>query len=563
MNRFIFWLMIIAALLIFSGLGLRSPWPPDEPRFAEVAREMVLSGQWFFPTRGGELYPDKPPVFMWAIALFYWLTGTMKIAALLPSALASLVTLITTYDISKRVWNVRIARHASLLLLITPQFLIQAKFAQIDAMVACWITIGCYGLLRHFLNGPNWGWYFTGWAFMGLGIITKGVGFLPLFMLLPLAIYHFAVHQQTHVWRWRASLGPLAMLAVVGCWLVPMYLMVDANGSPEYLAYRDNILFKQTGERYVAPWHHFKPWHYYLTSVVPVFWLPVSLLLLTQIKDVIRGIKTDPRIAILFGWVILVLLFFSLSPAKRGVYILPALPMFCIALAAAWPSLQLNALSRWLLRALLALLLLLFSTLGYLALTRHELLLEKLASYPQALAHLDTIAWAGFVTLTLMILVLIVLYRKSLLIKYGATVAVITVTTSFLLYPVLETVRTPRIIMHKAALAVDGGELAILDLKEQHLLFSPISLTHFSYFATDSEQFRNAWLWIHAAPNRYLMVPDNMVFECFLPTGSLELGTAHRERWLLLTREQATPACPAPNKVITFTSPTNPNFQLK
>ncbi|MGI3027052.1 ArnT family glycosyltransferase, partial [Vibrio cholerae] len=62
-------LMVFAFIIIFAGIGLRSPWPADEPRFAEVAREMVVSGNWFFPMRGGELYPDKPPVFMWAIAL--------------------------------------------------------------------------------------------------------------------------------------------------------------------------------------------------------------------------------------------------------------------------------------------------------------------------------------------------------------------------------------------------------------------------------------------------------------------------------------------------------------
>ena len=56
------WLLLIALVVLGAGLGLRDPWPADEPRFALIAREMVESGQWLFPMRGGELYPDKPPL---------------------------------------------------------------------------------------------------------------------------------------------------------------------------------------------------------------------------------------------------------------------------------------------------------------------------------------------------------------------------------------------------------------------------------------------------------------------------------------------------------------------
>lgn len=554
-GEFLFWLLVIAGLLIFSGIGLRSPWPPDEPRFAEVAREMVVTGNWFFPARGQELYPDKPPVFMWMIAGFYWLIGNIKVAALLPSALCSLVSLIAVFDISRRLWTMTIARHATLLLLITPQFLIQAKFAQIDATVACWITLGVYGLLRHFLCGPSWTWYFVAWAFMGLGIITKGVGFLPLLMLIPLALYHFTQQPLTGTWRWRAWLGPIVMLAVVACWLVPMYLLVSHDGSAEYLAYRNNILFKQTGERYVDPWHHFKPWYYFLTAVVPVFWLPFSWFVVSQGKTLLANIKADPRIAILVAWVLLVLVFFSLSPAKRGVYILPALPAFCMALAAAWPSLTLNRFSRWLTRALLALLIGVLGSVAYLAATHHPTLMDKLADYSHSVAILDNLALIfGALTLVLL-LTTIVLRNKHLLAIYGSCVAVICLAVSWFVYPLAEPLRTPNNVMASAAQMVGDGELAILDLKEQHLLNSPLPLTHFSYFADDSEQFRNAWQWIQEADNRYIMVPDNMQFECFEQSAGKSLGIAHREHWLLFSQKQATPDCAPPKQSVRYQSP--------
>ena len=88
------WLFWITALLVLgAGLGLRDPWPADEPRFALVAKQMVESGNWLFPHRGIELYSDKPPMLMWLQAAFYTVSGNWRVAFLLPSLLAALGTL--------------------------------------------------------------------------------------------------------------------------------------------------------------------------------------------------------------------------------------------------------------------------------------------------------------------------------------------------------------------------------------------------------------------------------------------------------------------------------------
>ena len=82
-RRELFLFGLFALLLLGLGIGLRDPWPSDEPRFALVAHWMVEHGQWLFPHRGHELYPDKPPVFMWLQALAYLLTGSWRVAFLL------------------------------------------------------------------------------------------------------------------------------------------------------------------------------------------------------------------------------------------------------------------------------------------------------------------------------------------------------------------------------------------------------------------------------------------------------------------------------------------------
>jgi 4-amino-4-deoxy-L-arabinose transferase-like glycosyltransferase len=215
------WLLLLLALVLFSsGLGLRDPLPAYEPRFTLVAKQMVNSGDWLFPHRGDELYPDKQPLFMWAIAAFYWLTGSLRVAFLLPSLLAGLFTTWLIYDTGARLWRRRVGLYAGLALITIFQFTLQAKSAQIDATLRLWTTLALYGLLRHLLLGPSWGWYVTAFAAMGFGIITKGVGFLPVMLFLPDGYARF------RRWPRLAQLGAIGATGSQGlspCWLRSAY----------------------------------------------------------------------------------------------------------------------------------------------------------------------------------------------------------------------------------------------------------------------------------------------------------------------------------------------------
>src|SRR5512138_3768331 len=74
------WLLALALLLIATGIGLRDPWPADEPRFALVARDMVATGEWLLPRVGGQPYADKPPLFFWLIATCLEVTRSLRFA---------------------------------------------------------------------------------------------------------------------------------------------------------------------------------------------------------------------------------------------------------------------------------------------------------------------------------------------------------------------------------------------------------------------------------------------------------------------------------------------------
>jgi 4-amino-4-deoxy-L-arabinose transferase-like glycosyltransferase len=77
-------LMLLALLLVGAGLGLRQVQNVDEERFLGVALEMLHNGSWLIPHRAGEIYGDKPPIFMWTVAFFAWLTGKPNLALFIP-----------------------------------------------------------------------------------------------------------------------------------------------------------------------------------------------------------------------------------------------------------------------------------------------------------------------------------------------------------------------------------------------------------------------------------------------------------------------------------------------
>ena len=399
-SSWLFWLA--AVLAIGVGIGLRDPWPSDEPRFVLVAKQMVESGDWLFPHRGDELYSDKPPLFMWAQAASFLLVRDWRIAFLLPSLLASLGTLWLVYDLGQRLWTRRVGLYAAWTLLLTLHFTGQARGAQIDPLLTFWITLANYGLLRHLLRGPDWAWWWLGWFAAGLGTITKAVGFLALAMLLPAAFAAWrgwpgiGLHAggrfraaprsggpapgvaKPHALKFWAA--PLFFVAATALWLVPMLVAALSRQAPAFDAYVGDILFRQTAQRYLHSWQHAQPW-WYFAQVVAARWMPLVLLLPWAVPAWRRRLlRRDPRYLLPLAWCLLVLLFFSLPSGKRAVYVLPALPMACLAMAALLPGLVRRHGTQWLALGFVAVLGLLLLGLGVAISIPGSALRERLAA---------------------------------------------------------------------------------------------------------------------------------------------------------------------------------------
>ena len=530
MSRPLAWLLAFALLYLALGIGLRDPWPSDEPRFALVAQEMLDTGHFWIPHRGGEPYPDKPPIYIWLTALAISLTGSVRLGFLLPSLLAAVGTLALVGDLARRLYGARIAGFAVAALLASVQFVLQAKAAQIDMVLAFLTTFAAYGLLRHALLGPARGWWLAAWAAVGAGIITKGVGFLPL-LLLPGWAWLARRGKTTPLSLKDVGLGLVTMIGVVALWGLPMIVM--SLNDAELAAYRDNILFRQTGQRYAASWHHHNPCKYTCGPVTPGPCLPLSLAWPWATPGWRgRTRRGDARTTLLLSGVLLIVLFFSLSPGKRGVYLLPALPLLAIAMAPLLPGL----LRRRGLNLVAAIL------LGVAGLALLALAILGIADLP-ALARLaerhQVAPWYWWMLLGVAAVALLI----GLGWRRGFTglvlwLVVFWMSWSTLGYLQLDRTRSPRELMtHVAATIGADAWLGMPNFDEEFLLQAQQPMVHFGRDTPAAAQLEQAFHWLQQVPDkRWMLIEQNRRpdLECARLDQARDLGYQNGDYWWLI-----------------------------
>jgi 4-amino-4-deoxy-L-arabinose transferase-like glycosyltransferase len=520
-------------LIVGTGMGIRAPWPADEPRFALIAHDMVARGNWLFPRVGGELYSDKPPLFLWLLSIGQVITGSIRWSFLVPSFLASLGSVGLVYDLSRRLAGRQPALMAAGLLLCTVQFAVTGRSAQIDATLCFLTTLSLYALLRHLFWGPAWSWYFLSGVAAGLGIITKGVGFLPLLALIPYAFLRRSGFEPlpkfTGGARWL--LAGVGLFLSVAIWLGPMLLAVANSHDPDLVAYRDGILLHQTVGRYVSAWHHRQPWYYFVVEVIPGLWLPFSCLLFWLIPRWRRAwLERDARAWLPLGWAVLVLLFFSLATGKRGIYILPALPAAVIASAPYLRDLLARAGVR---RVGMVLACVVLAAAAVLALG--ESLRVRAVVRLAAQSGLDS--WLPFTALAVACAVAVAAtWRSKPILVWPATLCAVAIVASWIIEPRMDPERSGRAFMQgvQARLAPDE-ELALVDYKGQFLLYLNRPSVNFGHRLQDPlEEQYDAARWLTDGSRRVLLVSEPQLSPCFSLSPHESLGRSASLNWFLV-----------------------------
>lgn len=320
-------LTVIAAVLLLTNLRF-ALFEPDETRYAQIALEMVHSGDWLVPQLHGKPYLDKPPLLYWLTAGSYLLFGENQMSARLPCALASLLTVLASFLLGRHLVGGKAAWIGALMLSLTGGFVLAGRFLLMDSLLALFTTVGllCALCANSEPRRALFWWLMTGIA-CGLGVLTKGpvapvLCFPPIVALAWLTRNYSAFRLQNMI----AVAVPTLLIAAPWFWQV-------AASQSEFVGY---FFWKHNIQRFVHGMNHAQPWWFYLPvlglGMLPsTFFAPAMAVYLGRKSSDACQRRTQELGALLLtsAWIVG---FFSLSRCKLPTYILPAMPLLSLAL---------------------------------------------------------------------------------------------------------------------------------------------------------------------------------------------------------------------------------------
>ena len=215
----------IAAAVFLVNLGTGSLRDWDEATYAQVAREMVATGDWLTPRWGGDSFFDKPPLTLWAMAAGYSVVGVGEGATRFGSALAGIATVLLTYALVRRALGRRVALLAGLILLGTPHFLKFGKMGMTDVPLTFFVTLSLYAYWRARVDER---WLLAAGAAFGLAFMTKHAAavYAPAAGLL-----HALAFRELGILRSRYLIGGAAVALAV---LLPWHLLMLVEWRGEF-----------------------------------------------------------------------------------------------------------------------------------------------------------------------------------------------------------------------------------------------------------------------------------------------------------------------------------------
>jgi len=308
-------LFLLAYLL---PLGTHGLWIPDETRYAQISQDMLQSGNWVSPHLMGLRYFEKPAAGYWMIAIGQALFGDNLFGVRIASAISTGFSVLLCYLIARRLWNdPRKSFICALLYMSLTVIAGAAGYANLDPQFTLWVNLSLVALWFA-LDSSGRTPRLIGWAVLGLacgmGFLTKGflAWLLPVLIALPWMAWQK---------RWRELLifGPLAIAVAIAVSL-PWALAVHAQ-EPDYWRF---FFWHEHIRRFAGDdAQHDAPWWYYLPLLV-AFSLPWVALLPAALRQAWQT-RRQANIAFLLLWLVMPLLFFSLSKGKLPSYILPCL----------------------------------------------------------------------------------------------------------------------------------------------------------------------------------------------------------------------------------------------
>jgi len=321
-------LVLVLAVVWFVPLGWRHLLPSDEGRYAEMAREMFLTGDWITPRYNGYKYFEKPPLQTWANALTFAWFGIGEWQARLYTALTGFAGVLLIGFTGARVFNAATGVFAAIVLATSPYWNLMGHFNTLDMGLSFWMELTlCALLLAQRPNLPTGQvrlWMWLCWASMALAVLSKGL----IGVILPGAVLvlYTLIARDWAVWK-RLHLigGVILFFAIVTPWFV---LVQERN--PEFLNF---FFIVQQFKRYLTPEQNRPGAFYYFVPVILVGFLPWLSVSVQSIRHALR-LPRQPNgfspVTMMLVWTVFIFLFFSASHSKLLSYTLPIAPALAL-----------------------------------------------------------------------------------------------------------------------------------------------------------------------------------------------------------------------------------------
>jgi 4-amino-4-deoxy-L-arabinose transferase-like glycosyltransferase len=325
-------LLIAAAALILylPGLGRPALWEPDEGRYAEIAREMYLSGDYVTPRDNFVRYFEKPPLVYWTEAAAISIFGANEFAVRLPAALFSAGEVIVSAAIADVMFGEAVSILTALALALSPLFFGFARFATLDPALAFFMTaaLGAFYMgarSRDFGIGAGRRWFVAAAAMLAFGTLAKG----PVAPILcgAIALIWLLLERRAR----DITRMPWVLAGVVYCAIAVPWFAVAAHRNPDFLRF---FFVHEHLQRYLANTEHgWGPW-FFIPVVIGGTW-PWFFFVPPGLRE-LRGTETTEsrshrsEVRFLVIWFLVIFVFFSIPRAKLGSYVLPAIPALSI-----------------------------------------------------------------------------------------------------------------------------------------------------------------------------------------------------------------------------------------
>lgn len=327
------WHIAMLGVVAVAMLFTRLTYPlmePDEARYAVIAADMLETGNWIIPMHWGGPYLDKPPLLYWLTAISYRLFGVHDHSARFVAALAGMGTLAVTYLLGRKLVGKRGAILGALALLSSFGFILSTRFLIMDGLLTLFTTCTTLSLFLATRGARlDRRWWLLAAVACGLGVMTKGP--VAVVLSFPPLIAARWLSQSGAPVRWRdwAWFG-VAFTAVTAPWFVA--------ASIQDSSFLKHFFWTHHVVRYTTKFAHSEPWWFYgLVLTIGLFptgmLLPALVAYLRSKTAALRDGRTWEQGFLLLSaaWVVI---FFSTSRGKLPPYVLPSLPLLCLALGA-------------------------------------------------------------------------------------------------------------------------------------------------------------------------------------------------------------------------------------